>query len=212
MICNNKERDKELMTGTSGPESAMTFIERSIAELSSQLAGEEALLAYSGGIASAVCAALLHRTQGVRLSSVLVNFRLPPENDAGKISMLYREVFGEGLEVMDTPIGLMQRLELARDANEKNRMLATGLTDLFVRLAGERGTTTIAMGTTCEGIVADRQAHPNHHSIVYQPFGPDINLIEPVSSLSRVEVCMVGIELGLPSKLTDSAHATMSYL
>lgn len=212
MICISRNSDKDFMAEASGSESARTFIERSIAELSSQLAGEEALLAYSGGIASAVCAALLHRTQGVRLSSVLVNFRLPPENDAGKISMLYREVFGEGLEVLDIPIGLMQRLELARDANEKNRMLATGLTDLFVRLAGERGATTVAMGTTCEGIVADKQAHPNHHSIVYQPFGSDINLIEPVSSLSRVEVCMVGIELGLPRELTGSDHTTMSYL
>lgn len=121
-------------------------------------------------------------------------------------------MFGEGLEVLDVPIDLIQRLDLTRSANEKNRMLATGLTDLFVRLAGERGITAIAMGMTCEGIVADKQAHPNHHSIVHQPFGPDINLIEPVGSLSRVEVCMVGIELEFPSELTDGAHATMSYL
>lgn len=209
MICI----DKEYPASITDSGSARVFIEQSVTRLSLELASKEVLLAYSGGIASAVCAVLLLKAEGVRLSSVLVDFRLPPDNNASKISTLYYEVFGgENLEVLDIPHSLLNELERVKNPSEKDRILGMGLTDLIARLARERGISIVGMGTTCEDIVAEKQARPSHHSIVYQPFGPDISLIEPVGSLSRVEVRMVGIELGLPCELTGSDRATMSYL
>lgn len=73
MIGNDVAKENGATAGIMGPNSARTFIERSVAKLSSGLAGKDVMLTYSGGIASTVCASLLHRAQGVRLSSVLVN-------------------------------------------------------------------------------------------------------------------------------------------
>lgn len=212
MISIDKKNSKEFTPKASESGFAKAFIERSILELSSKIAERDVLLAYSGGIASAVCAALLQRMEGVHLASVLVDFRLPTESDASEISAQYRKVFGENLEVLDMPDDLLNELEREKVLSERERILAIGLTDLIGHLARKRGIAIVGMGTTHEGIVAERRDRPGHHSLVHQPFGTDIDVVEPVSSLSREEVHMVGIELGLPSELTDSDHTTMSYL
>ncbi len=183
-----------------------SVIESSIEAIRAQVGGGRAICGLSGGVDSAVAAALVHRAIGSQLTCVFV--------DTG----LMRQ--GEGEQVVET-FQRHQRIELVhvRAADRFFERLA-GITEpedkrkaigeLFIRVfeenaGGIEDADFLVQGTLYPDVIESGTSKAakikSHHNVGGLPEDMDFELVEPLRSLFKDEVRKVGTELGLPDEI-----------
>ena len=185
-----------------------SFIEHTVAELSTKLGDDKVVLALSGGVDSTVAAVLLNKAIGNHLTCIFVDNGLLRKNEFESVLANYKDM---GLNVLgvDAKDYFYEQLKGVTDPEKKRKIIGKGFIDIFDREA--RKLTNIkwlAQGTiypdVIESLSITGMTIKSHHNVGGLPDYVDFKeIIEPLRLLFKDEVRQLGRELGLPEYLVS---------
>ena len=169
-----------------------------------------AICGLSGGVDSAVAAALVHRAIGERLTCVFVDHGLLRRGEREQVEQTFRAHLGMDLRVVDATHRFLKELKDVEDPEEKRRRIGHTFIDVFEdaarHIAGEVG--FLVQGTLYPDVIesSSPKGGPSatiktHHNVGGLRPNLPWKLIEPLRELFKDEVRQVGRELGLPDEI-----------
>ena len=185
--------------------SPAAFVESTVKELKEQLGQDRVILGLSGGVDSSVCATLLHRAIGDRLTCIFVDHGLLRKNEFHDVM---RDYEGLGLHVIgvDASEKFFKELEGVTEPERKRKIIGAGFIDVFDTEAQKiKDAKWLAQGTIypdrIESLNITGKTIKSHHNVGGLPEKMNLRLCEPLKWLFKDEVRRVGYELGMPERL-----------
>ena len=190
-------------------------IDEQVASIRDQVGGAHAICGLSGGVDSAVAAALVQRAIGDQLTCVFVDHGLLREGEAEQVERDFVAATGVDLKVVDAQERFLQALAGVADPEEKRRIIGTEFIRVFeeaareiVATAGAHGEPVghLVQGTLYPDVVESGGGSgasniKSHHNVGGLPDDLQFELVEPLRHLFKDEVRRVGLELGLPEPI-----------
>jgi GMP synthase (glutamine-hydrolysing) len=194
----------------SGDWSAASFIEASVARIRDQIGNGRAVCGLSGGVDSAVAAALVARAIGDKLTCLFVDNGLLRKDEFKKVLESFK-AYGK-LEVKAIAAGerFLSVLEGVDDPERKRKIIGREFIEVFQEEAARLGEIEFLVQGTLYPDVIESQSDKgpsavikSHHNVGGLPEIMHLRLVEPLRELFKDEVRTVGRELGLPDQLID---------
>lgn len=187
--------------------SAASFVESTVAELKQQLGNDRVILGLSGGVDSSVCATLLNKAIGNRLTCIFVDHGMLRKNEFAKVMEAYK---GLGLNVVgvDASAKFFGDLKGITDPEEKRKIIGHNFVEVFNAEARKiTDARWLAQGTIypdrIESLSITGMTIKSHHNVGGLPKEMKLNLCEPLQWLFKDEVRRVGKQLGMPERLIN---------
>jgi GMP synthase (glutamine-hydrolysing) len=187
----------------------VNIVDEQVAHIREQIGDGRAICALSGGVDSAVAAAIVQRAIGDRLTCVYVDHGMMRLGETEQVRRDFEEVF-DTLDVVDAADQFLGALEGIHDPEEKRKIIGREFIRTFEAAearvfgdVGEGGTAYLVQGTLYPDVVesgggAGTSTIKSHHNVGGLPDDLDFELVEPLRTLFKDEVRQVGEQLGLP--------------
>ncbi len=183
-----------------------SVIETSIEAIRAQVGDRRAICGLSGGVDSAVAAALVHRAIGAQLTCVFVDTGLMRQGEGEQVVETFRR--HQGIELIHVRAGdrFFEKLEGITEPEEKRKTIG----ELFIRVfeenaGGIEDADFLVQGTLYPDVIESGTSKAakikSHHNVGGLPEDMEFELVEPLRSLFKDEVRKVGTELGLPDEI-----------
>ena len=184
-------------------------VKQSIEQVARQVGGGKVICALSGGVDSAVTAALVHQAIGDQLSCIFVNNGLLRLEEPERVVNTFRQNLKSNLIFIDASDRFVDRLKGVIDPEEKRKVVGKEFIHVFEEAAAElEDTEYLAQGTlypdVIESVSPENTASAKiktHHNVGGLPSNMKLKLVEPLRFLFKDEVREVGLALGLPPEL-----------
>jgi GMP synthase (glutamine-hydrolysing) len=183
-----------------------SVIEASVAAVREQIGSERVICGLSGGVDSAVAAALVHKAVGDQLTCVFVDTGLLRAGEAEQVEATFREQFHVDLVHVKAADRFMSALDDIVDPERKRKIIGETFIRVFEEAAADLGDVRyLVQGTLYPDIIEsgtkDAAKIKSHHNVGGLPDDMQFELVEPLRNLFKDEVRAVGEELGLPEEI-----------
>ena len=192
--------------GCSGRWKLGDFAEQTIRGIRQRVGDRRVICGLSGGVDSAVTAALISRAIGSQLSCILVDNGLLRKGEVESVIEEFTDHFQADLHVVKAEDKFLAALAGEANPQEKRRRIGHAFIECFAEEAVKiEGAHFLAQGTLYPDVIESGASGDGpaatiklHHNVGGLPEDLKFELIEPLRDLFKDEVRKLGLELGLP--------------
>ena len=186
------------------------IIDDQVAAIRAQVGDKQVICGLSGGVDSAVAAALVHKAVGDQLTCVFVDHGLLRAGEAEQVEKDYVAATGIRLKVVDAADRFLGALAGVTDPEQKRKIIGREFIRVFEQAArevdAERHVEFLVQGTLYPDVVESGGGTgtaniKSHHNVGGLPDDLQFALVEPLRTLFKDEVRALGAALGLPDEM-----------
>jgi GMP synthase (glutamine-hydrolysing) len=182
------------------------FAERAVGEIRETVGNQRVVCGLSGGVDSAVAAALVHRAIGDQLTCIFVDHGLLRQGEAETVRDTFTGHFHVPLVAVDASERFLARLQGVTDPERKRKLIGEEFVRVFEEEARRLGQVEyLVQGTLYPDVIESGSSTAatikTHHNVGGLPEAMDLRLLEPLRWLFKDEVRALGTELGLPDDI-----------
>ncbi len=182
-------------------------IAESVARIQATVGDGRVICALSGGVDSAVTAALVHKAIGDRLTCIFVNNGLLRREEPERVLKTLAQHLGVKVVYADAEDRFLARLRGVTDPEEKRKAIGEEFIRLFEEEARKlKRVDFLAQGTLYPDVIESQESSisakiKTHHNVGGLPKDMSLRLVEPLRYLFKDEVREIGRALGLPDEM-----------
>lgn len=185
------------------------FVEAQARQIRAQVGDKKVICGLSGGVDSAVVAALLAKAIGDKLTCIFVDNGLLRKGERQLVEDTFKGHFNINLRVVDASKQFLDDLNNVSEPQEKRTRIGHRFVDVFKNESADiPDAQFLAQGTLYPDVIESGQGYAGsaaniklHHNVGGLPEKLGFELIEPLRSLFKDEVRKLGEVLGLPEKI-----------
>jgi GMP synthase (glutamine-hydrolysing) len=186
------------------------IIDEQVAQIRARVGDRQVICGLSGGVDSAVAAALVHKAVGDQLTCVFVDHGLLRAGEAEQVEKDYVAATGIRLKVVEAADRFLGALAGVTDPEQKRKIIGREFIRVFEAAArevdAERHVDFLVQGTLYPDVVESGGGTgtaniKSHHNVGGLPDDLRFELVEPLRTLFKDEVRALGVELGLPEAM-----------
>lgn len=181
------------------------YLQSTVEEVKEKVGSGRILMGFSGGVSSVVCATLLQKAVGDRLTCIYIDHGFMRKNENDYLENVVKH-FNFNLIRIDASKTFINALKGVTDPEEKRKIIGKVFADIFEETAkANGGIEFLAQGTINTDVVEsgkDAAVIKSHHNVGGLP--NDLNfkgVVEPLRRLFKDEVRKLGAILGLPENI-----------
>jgi GMP synthase (glutamine-hydrolysing) len=195
--------------GAGGSWNMPSFVPQALEKIRKQVGREEVILGLSGGVDSAVAAALIHKAIGDQLTCIFVDTGLLRLDEGDQVMDTFAQHLGVKVDRVNAADEYFAALAGVDDPEQKRKIIGRLFVEIFQREAQKMPNAKwLAQGTIYPDVIESASAKTkkavtikSHHNVGGLPETLHLKLLEPLRELFKDEVRELGVELGLPREM-----------
>lgn len=191
--------------------SMANFKDEQISEIKTKVGDKQVICGLSGGVDSSVVAALISKAIGKQLTCIFVDHGLLRKDEGKEVKETFAQSFDINFVYVDAKDLFLGKLKGVTDPEKKRKIIGATFIEVFDAESSKiEGAEFLAQGTLYPDVI--ESSHPNkgksqtiksHHNVGGLPEDMKLKLLEPVRTLFKDEVRLLGAELGVPDLITQ---------
>lgn len=178
---------------------AEKFIQKTVSKLKEEVTGK-ALIAFSGGVDSSVCAALAYKAIGKQLIAVHVDTGYMRKDESKNVKKLMEKI-GLNYHFIDASKDFYTALKGVEDPEKKRKIIGEKFIRIFEKVAEKEDVEYLVQGTIAPDWIESggqlRDTIKSHHNVGGLPETMKLKLVEPLRDLYKDEVRKIARVLNL---------------